>query len=143
MKILVLGRGKTGALVAEIAKERGQEVRSMGRADNPEGRGLTPELCRETEVVIDFTTPHAVIPNIIRCLEAGIPMVVGTTGWHQHLAKVQELVAERRVGFLYGSNFSVGMIFFFKAFRAVARMLTIGCRTRILETHHVNERDKP
>src|SRR5437016_1097141 len=143
MKILVLGRGKTGALVAEIAKERGHEVRSMGSADNPDGRGLTPELGRETEVVIDFTTPHAVIPNIIRCLEAGIPMVVGTTGWHQHLAKVQELVAERRVGFLYGSNFSVGMNFFFKAIRAVAPMLKKGYRPSIVEKHHVHKKDKP
>ncbi|HEV2989190.1 MAG TPA: dihydrodipicolinate reductase C-terminal domain-containing protein [Candidatus Angelobacter sp.] len=143
MKILVLGRGKTGALVAELAKERGHDVRSMGSSDNQDGRGLTPEICRETDVVIDFTTPHAVIPNIIHCTECGVPMVVGTTGWYQHLSKVQELVAERKTGFLYGSNFSVGMNFFFKAIRAMAPALNKGYRPSIVEKHHVHKKDKP
>ena len=123
MKFLVLGRGKTGALVAEVAKERGHEVRTLASQENQEGRGLTPELLRETDVVIDFTTPQAVIPNIIRCAEGGVPMVVGTTGWHQHLQKVRELVSERKAAFLYGSNFSVGVNLFFKSMHAVAPAL--------------------
>ena len=143
MKILVLGRGKTGALVAELAKEHGHEVRSLGSSDNQDGRGLTPEICRQTDVVIDFTTPHAVIPNIIHCVEGDVPMIVGTTGWYQHVAKVQELVAERKTGFLYGSNFSVGMNFFFKAIRAVAPALNKGYRPSIVEKHHIHKKDKP
>ena len=143
MKILVLGRGKTGALVAELAKEHGHEVRSLGSSDNQDGRGLTPEICRATDVVIDFTTPHAVIPNIIHCVEGGVPMIVGTTGWYQHVAKVQELVAERKTGFLFGSNFSVGMNFFFKAIRAVAPALNKGYRPSIVEKHHIHKKDKP
>ena len=143
MKILVLGRGKTGALVAEFAKERGHEVRSLGSSDNQDGRGLTPEICRETDVAIDFTTPLAVIPNIIHCMESGVPMIVGTTGWYQHLAKVQELVTERKTAFLYGSNFSVGMNFFFKAIQAVAPALKKGYRSNIVEKHHIHKKDKP
>jgi 4-hydroxy-tetrahydrodipicolinate reductase len=143
VKILVLGRGKTGALVAELAKERGHDVRSLGSSDNQDGRGLTPEICRETDVVIDFTTPHAVIPNIIHCVEGRVPMIVGTTGWYQHLAKVQELVAERKTGFLYGSNFSVGMNFFFKAIQAVSPALKKGYRSNIVEKHHIHKKDKP
>jgi 4-hydroxy-tetrahydrodipicolinate reductase len=143
MKLLVLGRGKTGALVAEVAKDRGHEVRSLAGQDNPDGRGLTTDLLRQIDVVIDFTTPHAVIANIIRCAESGIPIVVGTTGWHQHLDKVRELVKERKSAFLYGSNFSVGVNLFFKAIRAIAPAMTKGYRANIVEKHHVQKKDKP
>ncbi len=143
MKILVLGRGKTGALVAELAKERHHEVRSLASQENQDGRALTPATLKEIDAVIDFTTPHAVIANIIRCVEAGIPMVVGTTGWSQHIEKVRELVAERRGAVLYGSNFSVGMNFFFKALQAVAPVLKHGYRGNVVERHHVHKKDKP
>jgi 4-hydroxy-tetrahydrodipicolinate reductase len=143
LKVLVLGRGKTGALVAEVAKQRSHEVRSLGRRENPDGNGLTAELLKDTDVVIDFTTPHAVIANIIRCAEAGVPVVVGTTGWYQHLGKVRELVQERKSAFLYGSNFSVGVNLFFKAIQAVAPGLKKGYRANIVEKHHAQKKDKP
>lgn len=143
MKILVLGRGKTGALVAEVARERGHEVTSLASQDNPDGRGLTPDLLRQTDVAVDFTTPHAIIPNVIRCAEARLPVVVGTTGWYQHLDKVRELVTERKSALLYGSNFSVGMNFFFKAVQAIAPILKSDYRGNIVEKHHVHKKDKP
>ncbi len=143
MKILVLGRGKTGALVAEIARDRGHQVSSMSSQENQDGRGLTLDRLKQTDAVIDFTTPHAVIANVIRCAEAGTPMVVGTTGWYQHLEKVKELVRERKAAFLYGSNFSVGMNFFFKAVQAIAPILKNGYRGNIVEKHHVHKKDKP
>jgi 4-hydroxy-tetrahydrodipicolinate reductase len=143
LKLLVLGRGKTGALVAEVARDRGHEVRSLGSQDNPDGRGLTLEVLKQADVVIDFTTPQAVLPNVIRCAEARVPIVVGTTGWHQYLAKVGELVQARNSALLYGSNFSVGMNFFFKAIRAIAPILKQGYRGNIVERHHVHKKDKP
>ena len=143
MKILVLGRGKTGALVAEIAGERRHEVRSLASQENQDGRALTSATLQGIDAVIDFTTPHAVIANIIRCVEAGIPIVVGTTGWYQHMEKVRELVAERKGALLYGSNFSIGMNFFFKAVQAVAPVLKHDYRGSIVERHHVHKKDKP
>ncbi len=143
MKILVLGRVKTGALVAEVAKGRQHEVHSLASQENQDGRALTPATLQEIDAVIDFTTPHAVIANIIRCVEAGVPMVVGTTGWYQHIDKVRELVAERKGAVLYGSNFSVGMNFFFKAMQAIAPVLKYGYRGNIVERHHVHKKDKP
>lgn len=143
MRILVLGRGKTGALVAEVAKERGHEVRSLASQENQDGRGLTGDVLAQTDAVVDFTTPHAVIPNVIRCAEARVPIVVGTTGWYQHLDKVRELVKERNAAFLYGSNFSVGMNFFFKAIHAIAPILKNNYRGNIVERHHVHKKDKP
>ena len=143
MKILVLGRGKTGALVAEGARGRQHEVHSLSSQENQDGRALTPATLKEIDAAIDFTTPHAVIANIIRCVEAGVPMVVGTTGWYQHIDKVRELVAERKSAVLYGSNFSVGMNFFFKAMQAIAPVLKYGYRGSIVERHHVHKKDKP
>ena len=143
MKILVLGRGKTGALVAEVAQERQHEVHSLASQENQDGRALTPATLSGTDAVIDFTTPHAVIPNIIRCVEAGIPVVVGTTGWNQHLEKVRELVRERKAALVYGSNFSIGMNFFFKAMQAVAPILKHNYRGSIVERHHIHKKDKP
>jgi len=143
MRILVLGRGKTGALVAEVARERGHAIRSLASQENQDGRGLTLDLLKQTDVAMDFTTPHAVIPNIIRCTEAGVPAVVGTTGWYQHLDKVRELVLERKTGFLYGSNFSVGMNFFFKAIQAIAPVLKHDYRGNIVERHHAQKKDRP
>ena len=143
MKILVLGRGKTGALVAEIARERKHEVQSLASQENQDGRALTPATLQGIEAIIDFTTPHAVIANIIRCVEAGVPLVVGTTGWYQHMEKVRELVAERKGALLYGSNFSIGMNFFFRAVQAVAPILKHNYRGSIVERHHVHKKDKP
>jgi 4-hydroxy-tetrahydrodipicolinate reductase len=143
LRILVLGRGKTGALVAEVAKERGHEVRSLASQENQDGHGLTLEVLGQTDAVVDFTTPHAVIANVIRCAEAGVPMVVGTTGWYQHIDKVRELVKQRNAALLYGSNFSVGMNFFFKAIQAIAPILKNSYRGNIVERHHVHKKDKP
>jgi 4-hydroxy-tetrahydrodipicolinate reductase len=143
VKLLVLGRGKTGALVAEIAKGWQHDVQSLASQDNQDGRALTPATLQGIDAAIDFTTPHAVIANIIRCVEAGIPVVVGTTGWYQHIPKVRELVAERKAALLYGSNFSIGMNFFFKAVQAVAPVLKHQYRGSIVERHHIHKKDKP
>jgi len=143
MKVLVLGRGKTGALVAEVAHGRQHEVHSLASQENQDGRALTPATLKNTDAVIDFTTPHAVIPNMIRCVEAGVPIVVGTTGWYHHMDKVRELVAHRKGAVLYGSNFSIGMNFFFKAVQAIAPMLKHNYRGSIVERHHVHKKDKP
>lgn len=143
MKVLLLGQGKTGSLVAEVARQRGHEVRSLRSKDNQDGRGLTLEVLQQSDVVIDFTTPHAAIPNIIRCAEARVPMIVGTTGWYQHMDKVRELVTERKAALLYGSNFSIGMNFFFKAVQAMAPILKGNYLGNIVERHHVHKKDQP
>jgi len=143
MRLLILGRGKTGTLVADVARNRGHEVQSLASQENQDARGLTLELLKKIDVVIDFTTPYAIVPNIIRCAEARIPVVVGTTGWYQHIDKVRELVLERKTALLYGSNFSVGMNFFFKAVQDIAPILKNNYQGSIVERHHVHKKDKP
>lgn len=143
MKILVLGRGKTGSLVAEVARARGHEVQSLAGKENQDGRALTLDLLKQIDAAIDFTTPQAVIPNIIRCVEARTPIVVGTTGWQQHLEKVKELVRERKAALLYGSNFSLGVNLFFRAVEAISPILKSNYQGTIVEKHHAQKKDKP
>ena len=143
MNILVLGKGKTGALVAEIAQERGHTVTSVGSSENVDGAALTHEKLAHIDVVIDFTTPDAVRENIAAVAKRGKRMVVGTTGWTDKLAEARKLVEENHTGLVYGSNFSIGVNIFFEVVRAAANAANFGYVTRILERHHVHKKDAP
>ncbi|MGC2194200.1 MAG: dihydrodipicolinate reductase C-terminal domain-containing protein [Terriglobales bacterium] len=143
MNLLVLGRGKTGALVAEFARERHHRVRVLGGADNKDGCGLTPDVLREVDTVIDFTTPGAVLANIDACLREKKNMVVGTTGWHGKLDRVRASVAEAGIGFLYGANFSIGVNLFFETVRTASEAAGHGYSGQIFERHHQQKKDAP
>ena len=143
MHLLILGRGKTGSLVAQIAHERRHHVHVLGAADNQDARALTPEFLAETDVVIDFSIPSAVILNIEACLRAGKNMVVGTTGWHGHLPRIREMVEAAGTGFLFGANFSIGVNVFFEIARAAASALNYEYVGQIFERHHAKKKDAP
>jgi 4-hydroxy-tetrahydrodipicolinate reductase len=143
MNLLVLGKGKTGALTAEIARDRGHSVTTVGAAENAGGAALTSDKLRNVDVVLDFTMPEAVVHNITACAHAKKNMVVGTTGWYAHTAKVRELVELSGIGFVYGSNFSIGMNIFLEAVCAAATALRFGYDARIMERHHTQKKDSP
>ncbi|MBZ5706359.1 MAG: 4-hydroxy-tetrahydrodipicolinate reductase [Acidobacteriia bacterium] len=143
MNIVVLGRGKTGSLVAEVARERGHSVRVVHAAENPQGQALSASKLEGIDVVIDFTTPAAVVPDIEACVRAKKNMVVGTTGWHGDVAKVRKLVEQGGTGFLYAANFSVGINLFFDAARTAATALQHGYFGQIFERHHAQKKDAP
>jgi len=143
VRLLVLGKGKTGALVPEIARERGHQVMSVGSNDNADGAAVTSDALAAVDAVIDFTAPDAVIHNITAVVRAKKPMIVGTTGWYGHIDKVRKLVELSNTGFVYGSNFSIGVNIFFAAVRASAAALKFGYESRIMEKHHVHKKDAP
>jgi len=143
MNLLLLGRGKTGSLVAEVATHRGHEVRVLEAEENPGGSALTLDLLRVIDVVIDFTTPEAVLPNIKACVRAKKNMVVGTTGWHSDLPTIRQLVDEARTGFLYGANFSIGINLFYDVVLTGAAALRHQYSGQIFERHHANKKDAP
>jgi len=143
MRIVVLGRGKTGALVAQLAQERGHDVVSFSSADNANAAALTREKLTGVQTVIDFTTPPAVIPNIEACARAGVSMVVGTTGWYPDIERVRALVEKSGIGLVYGSNFSVGVNTFFEIARAASAASSHGYFARIMERHHSGKKDAP
>jgi|SRR5579863_666686 len=143
MRFLILGRGKTGSLVAEVARQRQHQITVAGAAENSGGAALSPEKLHDIDVVIDFTAPHCILTNIEACVHAGKNMVVGTTGWHSEIARVREQVEQRRTGFLYGSNFSIGVNLFYDAARAAAAALQHGYSGQIFERHHADKKDAP
>src|ERR1700736_4277166 len=100
MKVLLLGRGKTGSLVAEVARQRGHELVVLSSADNRQAGALTSGRLADVDVVIDFTTPHAVLEHIEACARAAKNVVVGTTGWYGELPRVRKMVEDSKIGFL-------------------------------------------
>ncbi len=143
MNVLILGNGKTGSLVAEVARERGHHVRVFDIAENEHASALTPENLRNENVVIDFTTPTAAIENIEGCARSGKSIVIGTTGWYKDMPQVREIVEKSRIGLLWGANFSVGVNLFLDAARSAAAALKHQYSGQIFERHHVTKKDAP
>ena len=141
MLILVLGRGKTGSLVAEVARERGHSVRTLDIDENAHAAALTAPNLAGVDVVVDFTAPEAALENMRAVLSLGGRIVVGTTGWYQQLNEMEALAIKRGGGLLYGTNFSIGVQ---KLFRLTAELARLeGYKFSIDETHHISKLDAP
>jgi 4-hydroxy-tetrahydrodipicolinate reductase len=143
MNLLILGCGKTGSLVAEVARERRHHVRTLDVDENADARALTPAFLAPFNVAIDFTTPAAVVANAEACIRAGKNFVVGTTGWYEQLPRLREMVLEAKTGFLYGSNFSIGVNLFFEIAATAGAALKYDYSGQIFERHHVTKKDAP
>ncbi len=145
MILLVLGRGKTGSVVADVAHKHGHSVRVIGEEENRNASALTPPMLAHFDAVIDFTTPEAVVQNLKACLASGARVVVGTTGWYDRLEEMRALCLRRDAGLLYGTNFSIGVQSFFRVAQELARTAksTAGYRYSISETHHASKLDAP
>jgi 4-hydroxy-tetrahydrodipicolinate reductase len=104
---------------------------------------LTKQRLADVDVVIDFTTPEAVMANIEATVRAGANMVVGTTGWYSEMPHVRNMVERAGTGFLWASNFSIGVNLFFAILREGAKALHYGYEARITETHHIHKLDAP
>ena len=144
MRILVLGQGKTGKLVSEVAAQRGHGVHVLDVLENSGAGALTPPFVAGFDVAIDFTTPEAVVQNMRACLATGAKMVVGTTGWYAKLADMRALAERKGAGLLYGTNYSIGVQVMLKlAEQMGASLAGAGYKFSIVETHHVTKVDKP
>ena len=143
MNLLLLGRGKTGSLAAEVARDRKHHIQIAGAEENESGEALTPEKLQTIDAVIDFTTPHCVLANIEACVHAGKNMIVGTTGWYGGLDQVRKLVETHNTGFVYSPNFSIGVNLFFEIARASAAALHHDYSGQIFERHHADKKDAP
>lgn len=142
MKFLILGRGKTGSLIAEIAKERGHSVVTLGSAENRDAQALTAAFLADFDAVVDFTSPEAVAANLGACLSHGARVVVGTTGWYSTLPQMQTLAEQHHAALVYGTNFSVGVQTLFRLTRELARALP-DYEFSVSETHHIHKKDAP
>jgi 4-hydroxy-tetrahydrodipicolinate reductase len=143
MQLLILGRGKTGSLVAEVAREGRHHVQVLCGADNGGASALSPAFLAPFNAVIDFTTPAAVVGNAEACIRAHKSIVIGTTGWYDQLPRLRELALAANTGLLYGSNFSIGVNLFFEVVQAAAAAVKFDYSGQIFERHHAQKKDAP
>jgi 4-hydroxy-tetrahydrodipicolinate reductase len=143
-RLAIIGMGKMGRIIDELAPARGWEV--VARLDEAETKdGISREGLRGADVAVEFTTPAVAPENIRQVVECGCPIVVGTTGWHAALAEVSAYVTERGGSMLTASNFSLGVNVFEQIVETAARLLgrTTSFDAQIIETHHAAKKDAP
>ena len=112
MKIALIGYGKMGQAIESIAIERGHDIVLKINIHNLQD--FTKENLSKADVAIEFTGPDSAVNNIRGCFEANVPVVCGSTGWQKHMPEVNDLCKAKKVGFLYASNFSLGVNIFFE-----------------------------
>ena len=139
MKIALVGYGKMGRIIDEIAQERGHDIVARLR-ETP-----TQENLNIPDVVIEFSQSEAAFNNIKSCLELGIPVVCGTTGWVEKKAEVEQIARENQTAFLYGSNFSLGVNLFFALNEKLAHLMKDFNEydVQLEEIHHTHKKDAP
>ena len=143
MKIALLGYGKMGRTIEGFALGRGHEI--VLTIDESNTGELTPENLQKADVAIDFSTPASALANIRTCFAAGVPVIVGTTGWYGHLQEIKDECMNGNKSLLYGSNFSIGVNLFFYVNRMLARVMNGYPQydVQVEEIHHTQKLDSP
>lgn len=143
MKIVLFGHGKMGQLIEKLAVEAGHEVVLVVDESNREAISLAD--LQLADVAIEFTMPEAAPANIRLCADAGLPVVVGTTGWYHHFDELSAYVKENGGALLPATNFSLGVNLFFAMTEKLGALMQPyeQYQARIEETHHVHKKDAP
>jgi 4-hydroxy-tetrahydrodipicolinate reductase len=143
MKIALLGYGKMGKIIEKIALSRNHEI--VLKIDHDNLDDLTIENLQKADAAIEFSTPDSVLNNISNCFEANLPLVVGTTGWYEHLTEVKETCIESNNALMYASNFSVGVNIFFHVNQVLAKLMNQYpyYDVQVEEIHHTEKLDAP
>ena len=139
MKIALVGYGKMGHIIDEIATKRGHEIVAKLN-ETP-----TAENLNDPDVVIEFSNPEVAFNNIKVCLENRIPVICGTTGWLDQKPEIQEIALQNKTAFLYGSNFSLGVNLFFALNEKLASLMKEfpEYNVQLEEIHHTHKKDAP
>lgn len=143
MDIALIGYGKMGKAIEEVAKERGHNIVLKISKDNV--NAFSESNLQMADVAIEFSTPEAVLHNIMVCLHSGIPVVCGTTGWNNQIDQAKEKCREENGSFLQSSNFSIGVNLFFELNKKLANLMNDwpAYDVNISETHHTEKKDAP
>ncbi|TKG96345.1 4-hydroxy-tetrahydrodipicolinate reductase [Puteibacter caeruleilacunae] len=143
MKIALVGYGKMGKEIEQIALNRGHEI--VLKIDVTNQDDLTIENLQKADVAIEFTIPNSAINNYKLCFEAGIPVVSGTTGWLEQMEEVETSMKENNGTFFYASNFSLGVNLFFELNKRLAELMNgfSDYEVSMEETHHIQKLDAP
>ncbi|GAB3901232.1 4-hydroxy-tetrahydrodipicolinate reductase [Larkinella knui] len=143
MKIVLLGYGKMGKTIEQIALDRGHEI--VGRIDVNNRTLLETFQKGDVDVAIEFSSPEAAVDNIRDCLKRGWPVICGTTGWLEHRAEIEDLCRQTNGAFFYASNYSIGVNLFFRLNKILARFMKNhpSYQVSMTEIHHTEKRDAP
>jgi 4-hydroxy-tetrahydrodipicolinate reductase len=144
--IAIIGDGKMGQAIQQLALEKGWKVAALlGERENASGRGINAAALGGAEVAVEFTQPDAAVANITACLRAGVPVVVGTTGWYDSLPEVTRVAKEAGTGLLWSPNFSLGVNVLIELARYAGTLMRPldGFDAHIVETHHSRKKDAP
>lgn len=143
MKIALIGYGKMGKAIEEIALQKGHEVVLKISIENT--YDCTIEHLQKADVAIEFTGPETAVENLKHCFDAGVPVVCGSTGWLQHMDEIKDYCQTKSGGFLYASNFSVGVNLFFELNTYLAKLMSNYSDYDVMlkEVHHTHKKDAP
>lgn len=146
MRVAIIGNGKMGRSIAALASERGYDVVTViDQEANRDGGGITREALAHADVALEFTQPDAAVANVLACVRAATPVVVGTTGWYASLPVAIAEVEARGGALLWAPNFSIGVAVLTAAAELAARALrdVPGFDAHLVESHHAAKKDRP
>lgn len=142
MNIALIGYGKMGKAIEEIAVNKGHTISLIIDLHNQ--GDLTNDNLQKADVAIEFTTPETAMNNTVKCFEAGVPVVCGTTGWLNKIEDVKKECINRDAAFLYSSNYSIGVNIFFELNKKLAELMSNhDYDVTVEETHHTEKKDAP
>lgn len=143
MKIALLGYGKMGKEIEKIILDRKHEIVLI--VDEHNANTFAIDELKKADAAIEFSTPHSAVNNINKCFEAGVPVIIGTTGWLGQLDEVKKTCTDKKQGMFYTSNFSVGVNIFFKLNEYLAKVMNHydAYHVSMEEIHHVHKLDAP
>lgn len=141
MKIALIGYGKMGKAIEEIALQRNHEI--IARFDSK--NKLDETILEQADVAIEFTRPDLALDHIHACLENKVPVVVGTTGWYEDFKEVEKAAKKAKVGVFYATNFSLGVNLFFALNKKLAKLMNhhLEYAVKLEEIHHTQKLDAP
>jgi 4-hydroxy-tetrahydrodipicolinate reductase len=144
--IAIIGDGKMGQAIRQLATEKGWSVAAViGERESAHGEGITAGSLGKADVAVEFTQPDAAVANVVASLRAGVPVVVGTTGWYDSLSEVTSVAKETGTGLLWSPNFSLGVNVMIELARYAGTLMRPleGFDAHIVETHHSRKKDAP
>lgn len=143
MKIALVGYGKMGKTIEQIALSRGHEIVSIIDINNPDD--FESAAFKSADVAIEFTTPATAFDNYMKCFAANVPIVSGTTGWTARMSEIKEMCEKEGKTFFYASNFSIGVNIFFALNKYLAKVMNNfpSYDVRMTEVHHIHKLDAP
>ena len=143
MKVALIGYGKMGKEIEQVAISRGHTI--VLKVDITNASSYSIDELKKADVAIEFSTPESVISNIYKCFDTNVPVIVGTTGWLKQLEEVKQKCSDKKQTLFYASNYSIGVNLFFKVNEYLAKLMNAypTYNAAMEEIHHAHKLDSP